>query len=136
VKRVLGWANKQIVPRGITRKAASGMPAGIELHGAAALGIGLLDGDRLVTVDGESVLERAQVVGAVLGARSRRAEAMTAGLYRLTKDGPTAFTVVVEQPYPEHVPDLESAPAAPPPAEPAVDPELEDQEEAEPALDR
>lgn len=104
VERVLGWAESQLVPHGITRGADRSMPAGIELYGVAALGIGLLDGDRLLTVDGVSVLERGQVVGAVLGARSRRAESMTAGLARRTAQGIEEFTVVVEQPYPEHVP--------------------------------
>lgn len=107
VQQVLGWAQHQIVPRGITRAATGGMPAGIELHDVAALGLGLLPGDRLITVDGVSVLERSQVVGAVLGARSRRAPSMTAGLVRMTKAGPVPFTVVVEQPYPEDVPDPE-----------------------------
>ncbi len=105
IQQVLRWAEKQIVPRGITRPAGDGMPAGIELHDVEALGLGLLPGDRLITVDGVSVLERSQVVGAVLGARSRRAQAMTAGLVRRTKEGPVHFTVVVEQPYPEEVPD-------------------------------
>lgn len=105
VKQVLHWAEHQIVPRGIARAASDGMPAGIELHGVEALGVGLLSGDRLVTVDGVSVSERSQVVGAVLGARSRRAETMTAGLVRRTKEGPTHFTVIIEQPYPEDVPD-------------------------------
>jgi hypothetical protein len=108
VKQVLYWAEHQIVPRGITRAAGFGMPAGIELHDVGGLGLGLLPGDRLITVDGISVLERSQVIGAVLGARSRRAETMTAGLVRRTKDGPVAFTVVVEQPYPEDVPDSAS----------------------------
>lgn len=110
VKQVLHWAENQIVPRGVARPAGAGMPAGIELHDVGGLGLGLLPGDRLVTVDGISVLERSQVVGAVLGARSRRAEAMTAGLVRRTKAGPVHFTVVVEQPYPEDVAD--SVPAS------------------------
>jgi hypothetical protein len=106
VARVLDWATREIVPRGMSRSAAGDYPAGIELYGVAPLGIGLIDGDRLVTVDGISVTAREQVVGAVLGARARRAETMIAGLVRRTKDGPVPFTVVVEQPYPEHVPDL------------------------------
>lgn len=101
--RVLDWAAQEIIPRGVTRAAAGGLPAGIELYGVGPLGIGLRDGDRLVTVDGISVVEREQVIGAVLGARSRRAESMTAGLVRRTKEGPIHFKVVVEQPYPEHV---------------------------------
>lgn len=109
VKQVLGWAEQQIVPRGITRPQADGIPAGIELYDVDGLGLGLYPGDRLVTVDGISVLDRSQVVGAVLGARSRRAETMTAGLVRRTKDGPVRFTVVVEQPYPEDVPDFGEA---------------------------
>lgn len=114
VAQVLKWAEHQIVPRGITRPAGFGMPAGIELYDVGGLGLGLLPGDRLVTVDGISVLERSQVVGAVLGARARRAEAMTAGLVRRTKDGPLHFTVVVEQPYPEDVPDPVLAPDSSP----------------------
>lgn len=113
VQQVLYWAEHQIVPRGITREVSGGMPAGIELHDVAALGLGLLPGDRLVTVDGLSVLERSQVIGAVLGARSRRAQTMTAGLVRMTKSGPVPFTVVVEQPYPEDVPEV------PPPSDSA-----------------
>lgn len=114
VQQVLQWAEHQIVPRGITRQAGHGMPAGIELYDVGALGLGLLPGDRLITVDGISVLERSQVVGAVLGARSRRADTMTAGLVRRTKDGPVHFTIVVEQPYPEDVPDPASAPDSSP----------------------
>jgi hypothetical protein len=104
VHEVLKWAELKLVPQGITREAAGGLPAGIELFGVSVLGIGLVDGDRLITVDGVSVLDRGQVVGAVLGARSRRAEAMTAGLVRRTAQGVETFSIVVEQPYPEHLP--------------------------------
>jgi hypothetical protein len=111
VERVLQWAELQLVPRGITREARGGMPAGIDLYGVGSLGVGLLDGDRLLTVDGVSVLERGQVVGAVLGARSRKAESMTAGLARWTAKGVERFSVVVAQPYPEHIPLEEEPPA-------------------------
>lgn len=77
------------------------MPAGIELYGVGALGIGLVDGDRLVSVDGRSVERRGQVIGAVLAARADERPSMRAGLVRHTKDGPVAFTVEVAQPYPE-----------------------------------
>jgi hypothetical protein len=100
---VLSWAEKQLMPRGIHRPAYGDLPAGIELSDVASLGIGLLDGDRLLTVDGVPVAERAQVIGVVLGARSRRAETMRAGLVRRTSEGVRHFTVVVEQPYPEDV---------------------------------
>lgn len=98
---VLSWAERQLVPRGIHRSAYGDLPAGIELSNVAALGIGLSEGDRLLSVDGVPVTERAQVIGAVLSARSRRAEQMTATLARRTTKGVKRFTVVVEQPYPE-----------------------------------
>ena len=128
VDHVLKWADQELVPRGMSRPAADGFPAGIELYGVAPLGIGLIDGDRLVTVDGVSVVEREQVVGAVLGARARRAEAMNAGLVRRTKDGPAHFTVVVEQPYPEHI----SGPPAGHPDESGGEPEENDADENQP----
>lgn len=98
---VLTWAEKQLVPLGISRPASEGVPAGIELFGVGALGVGLVDGDRLVSIDGVSVERRGQVIGAVLAARAGTQDRMTAGLVRITKEGPVAFSVVVFQPYPE-----------------------------------
>jgi|GEM_PF-3146582 len=96
---VLHWVEARMVPTGVTRPQTGTIPSGIELRGVAGLGVGLMDGDRLVRVDGVEVVSRGHVVGAVLGARSRMAPAVVASLVRMTKDGPQSFTVTVEQPY-------------------------------------
>lgn len=96
---VLYWANNKIIPRGRSRGAEYGLPPGIELSQTSGLGIGVLDGDRLVSVNGISVEQRAQVVAEVLAARGRGETAILARLIRRTKAGPKEFTVAVEQPY-------------------------------------
>lgn len=75
------------------------MPAGIELSGVSGLGIGLADGDRLVSVAGIPVTERSQVVSEVLAARARGSASIVVGLIRMTTRGPVPFSVTVEQPY-------------------------------------
>jgi len=97
--QVLSWVQARLMPGGRTREAGFGLPAGIELSGVAGLGIGLLDGDRLVAVDGAPVSERAQVVSLVLAARGRHAPQLVATLGRRTASGPRTFSVTVEQPY-------------------------------------
>ena len=96
---VLQWAERGAVPQGRLAQAEPGMPAGIELYGVGGLGIGLLDGDRLVSVGGVPASERAAVVGEVLSARARGAPEIVASLVRRTKRGPVPFTVIVRQPY-------------------------------------
>jgi hypothetical protein len=116
IATVLGFASRQLVPQGRTVKAEGELPGGIELYGVAPLGLGLVDGDRLVTVDGRPVSEQGQVVGAVLAARARRAPFMTAGLARRTAQGVRHFSVVVEQPYPEHIAEDGEAALSPVPS--------------------
>jgi hypothetical protein len=99
-EQVLGWASARVMPAGRTREAGFGLPAGIELSSVSGLGIGLLDGDRLVAVGGVPVTQRAQVVSLVLAARGRHEPQLVASLWRRTALGPRAFSVVVEQPYP------------------------------------
>jgi len=99
-ERVLSWASTRVMPQGRTREAGFGLPAGIELSSVAGLGIGLLDGDRLVAVGGVPVSERAQVISLVLAARGRHEPQLVATLFRRTTLGPRSFSVVVDQPYP------------------------------------
>lgn len=96
---VLGWANSQLVPRGRTVSASFGLPAGIELFGAGALGLGVLDGDRLVAVDGVPVTDRGEVVSIVLAARLHERKEVVASLARRTESGVELYSVVLEQPY-------------------------------------
>jgi hypothetical protein len=117
----LSFASRQLMPQGRTVKPEGELPGGIELYGVASLGLGLVDGDRLVTVDGRPVSEQGQVVGAVLAARARRAQAMTAGLARRTSQGVRRFSVVVEQPYPEHI--LDDGAPSPEPVSGAQEPD-------------
>lgn len=98
-EQVLGWASGRMMPVGRSREAGFGLPAGIELSSVAGLGIGLLDGDRLVAVGGVPVTERSQVVSLVLAARGRHEPQLVASLWRRTALGPRAFSVVVQQPY-------------------------------------
>lgn len=112
---VLSWVNSRIVPTGVTRESYGEIPPGIELRGVGALGVGLIDGDRLIKVGGAPVTSRGLVVGEVLAARSRLEPSLQATLVRMTKDGPKTFSVFVEQPYLEQntALDSEEASAAP-----------------------
>lgn len=107
---VLHWANNKIIPRGRSRGAEYGLPAGIELSQTSGLGIGLLDGDRLLSVNGIPVQQRAQVVSEVLAARGRGEQTVVAHLVRRTKEGPKEFTVTVEQPYLTDAPPVAAQP--------------------------
>lgn len=96
---VLALANGGVVPRGVSREAAGGMPAGLEILQGGALGIGWFPGDRLTHVEGVPVFERGLVVSKVLELRSRRASAIRATMARRTAEGVVSYLVVVEQPY-------------------------------------
>lgn len=103
VGRVLDWADQGLMPRGMVRPTYGDLPAGIELFDVASLGVGLLDGDRLIAVDGAPATDRGAVIRTVLEARGRGASSTTAKLARRTSEGVKHFTVTVEQPYPEDV---------------------------------
>lgn len=96
---VLAWANAQLVPRGRSVPASHGMPAGIEVFDAGGLGLGLVNRDRLIAVDGVAVGSRSDVVAAALAARGREQEVIRATLMRRTREGVRQFTVTIEQPY-------------------------------------
>jgi hypothetical protein len=98
-QRVLAWANHRLIPQGRSRGREYGFPPGIELSNVANLGIGLLDGDRLISVAGVPVGQRAEVVTQVLAARGRRESSIVARLARRTATGIQEFSVTVEQPY-------------------------------------
>lgn len=101
---VLAWANAQFVPRGRSVPASHGMPAGIEVFDVGGLGLGLVERDRLIAVDGVAVGSRSEVVAAALAARGREQEVIQATLMRRTAEGPQRFTVTIEQPYLEPEP--------------------------------
>jgi hypothetical protein len=79
---VLRLVRAGVVPAGQPVAASSSHPAGIQLAGVGALGIGLVDGDILTEVEGRPVQTEGQVVGMVFAARSRHAEQMSAVIWR------------------------------------------------------
>lgn len=97
---VLSLAERRAVPRGAFRAASGDLPAGIEILDGAGLGIGWFPGDRLIAVGGAPVLDRAQIIRAVLQERARRAPVIAATLARRTREGVATYQVLVEQPYP------------------------------------
>ena len=105
---VLRLASAGVVPTGLPVGATAAHPAGILLSGVGALGIGLSDGDILTEVEGREVSSEAQVVGIVIGARSRHAEQISAVVWRAAHahphEHPDAHTgerwsLVVAMPY-------------------------------------
>ena len=121
-EQVLSWAQHRVIPQGRARGAEYGLPAGIELSAVAALGIGLLDGDRLLSVNGVPVQQRGQVVAAVLAARARQETIIVARLVRRTHQGFKEFSVTVEQPYLPGVSPQAPQPEATAPPGPAFQP--------------
>lgn len=90
-------ANSGARPRGVPVRARGQRPSGILLAGVSALGVGLRDGDVLVEAAGKPATAVAEVVQAVLAARSARASHVSGRFWR---DG-ELWWLVVEQPYPE-----------------------------------
>lgn len=93
-------ANPGRVPRGAERAASGALPAGIEVLGGAALGIGWAPGDRLIAVGGTPVSARRDVVHLALAARARGDARLGATVARLTPLGVRTYEVVVEMPGP------------------------------------
>lgn len=113
---VLKWAQAGTRPTGRPVSAAGQRPAGIQVFGASALGIGVRDGDVLTLVNGVPVTSVGQVVGLVIAARGARQPQISGQLWR----GQRHYTLVVEQPYLQPNAEGPSAPAAPTKPEPSV----------------
>ncbi len=102
--RVLALAESSAEPHGTPVAASWWHPGGILLQGVSTLGLGLRDGDVLVSVAGAPVTSRGDVVSRVLAARGRREAAVLGIVLRLREDGRTRerVSLVVEQPYPTY----------------------------------
>jgi len=91
--RVLAAARAGLRPTGSPVPATAWRPAGLALAGVGGLGVGLRDGDVLVSAGGPATSEAA-IVGAVIGALRSRARAMSGVAWR----GRQRIDVTVELP--------------------------------------
>jgi hypothetical protein len=94
---VLRLARAGAVPGATPVAPTATRPGGLLLSGVGALGLGLSDGDILTEVEGQTVHSEGQVVGVVVGARSRHAEQVSAVVFR-TGAG-ERWSLVVAMPY-------------------------------------
>jgi hypothetical protein len=92
---VLRIANAGQRPSGKPVTADRKRPAGVQVFGASALGIGVRDGDVITRVSGVPVTSPNQVIALVIAARGSRQKAISAQVYR----GQRSYTLTVEQPY-------------------------------------
>ncbi|HEY5955205.1 MAG TPA: hypothetical protein VIV60_01580, partial [Polyangiaceae bacterium] len=92
---VLRIANSGQRPNGKPVTADRNRPAGVQVFGASALGIGVRDGDVITRVSGVAVTSPNQIIALVIAARGARAKAISAQVYR----GQRSYTLTVEQPY-------------------------------------
>lgn len=92
---VLKFAQSGVRPTGKPVSALGPRPAGIQVFGATALGIGVRDGDVLTHVNGVPVTSVSQVVALVISARGAHLPQISGQLWR----GQRRYTLVVEQPY-------------------------------------
>lgn len=92
---VLKLADGRVKPRGVRVAADGPRPAGLKLVGVGALGIGLRDGDVLVSALGQPALSSSAVVRSILLARSQRVKVLEGEFFR----GQERWTLRVEQPY-------------------------------------
>jgi hypothetical protein len=92
---VLKLAQTSARPRGSFVAASAQHPAGLQLTGVAALGIGVRDGDILIEALGITPRAPGQVIGAIIEARAKQARFLSGTLWR---QGQT-FPITVEQPY-------------------------------------
>lgn len=91
--RVLAAADAGLRPTGSPVPATTWRPAGLALSGVSGLGVGLRDGDVLVSAGSPATSEGA-VVAAVIGALRKRAKAMSGVAWR----GRQRIHIVVELP--------------------------------------
>lgn len=82
-------------PRGSFIGPTAEHPAGLQLTGVSALGIGVQDGDVLIEALGISPRSPGEIVGAIIEARSKRVPTLGGTLWRRGQ----TFQIVVEQPY-------------------------------------
>lgn len=94
-RRVLELANAGRRPSGRSVTAEGNRPAGVQVFGASALGVGVRDGDVITRVNGVAVNSANQVIALVIAARGARQPAISATVYR----GQRSYTLTVEQPY-------------------------------------
>jgi hypothetical protein len=93
--RVLRIANMGQRPNGKPVTADRKRPAGVQVFGASALGVGVRDGDVITRVSGVPVTSPNQIIALVIAARGARAKAISAQVFR----GQRSYTLTVEQPY-------------------------------------
>jgi hypothetical protein len=96
---VLRLASAGVMPGASPVGATAMHPGGLVLSGVAALGVGLIDGDILAEVEGRKVQSEGQVIGLVVGARSRHAENVSAVIWRQRGEKPGRWSLVVAMPY-------------------------------------
>ena len=92
---ILRLANAGYVPKGHEVPGALGCPAGVQLDNVSVLGLGVAEGDVVVSVNGVATPTAADAVSAVLSARARRARAIGVRLWR----GGALHFVQIEMPY-------------------------------------
>jgi hypothetical protein len=94
--QVLALASRRALPNAVPVPASPEHPAGLQLRGVSALGVGLQDGDVLTEAGGQRASSVAAVVGIVLAARARHSPEISGHFFR----GNVPYVVRVEQPYP------------------------------------
>jgi len=94
--QVLALASRRALPNAVPVRASAEHPAGLQLRGVSALGVGLQDGDVLTEAGGQRASSVAGVVGVVLAARARHSAEISGHFFR----GNVPYLVRVEQPYP------------------------------------
>lgn len=92
---VLALSKSAARPRGTFVPQTAQHPAGLQLVGIGALGIGVQDGDILIDALGISPRTSGQIIGAIVEARARRVRALSGTLWRAGQ----TFSITVEQPY-------------------------------------
>lgn len=95
--KVLRLANSGAKPTGRAVTPDGVRPAGVQVFGASALGLGVRDGDVITRVSGVPVTSAGQIIGLILAARGARQAVIVGEVYR----GQRQYTLTVEQPYVE-----------------------------------
>jgi hypothetical protein len=92
---VLRLANQGVIPQASAVPQQASRPAGLQLAGVGAMGVGLQDGDVLFQVAGVPVRSDTQVAEIVRAARDRQVRSVSARIWR---NGET-LALVVGMPY-------------------------------------